>query len=721
MKYVISGRVQEAESKQGVPGLVVSAFDKDMKYDDLLGEVMTGTDGSFQIEYDQSRFASLFEGAPDIYLTVKTPSGSTLQTTDGAVRFNAQPREEFQIEIPKQKLQTAGLQATTAPTDSSETVSRETLTTLTCLDDADPNDELVKEIKADLAVASSILEMMKDYMVQLENSLDNNAPPFRKMAKLFELGKIYDEMNGHYYGVAPGLRTGDLHGIAAEYGNLLGYIWGSAVVGVCPWGGKSYTLMGDGDRAQVVGKSVPDDIKVFRGINHFDRIEHAPVNITLTSLLTFMWHLQQAPEEERAKYGYQLNGGHFASHRAPSMYPGTPREVFRLNYRHHALGNFPPLNYLVDEMVQIADGLYFGQVLFATDHLLERYDPQADPSRYHYQHFGYFLLFEPLWNAEAKRLFPFLQIPDAAVTTQIAGPAILSGNGASGTPDKFKTLTLAATPDGDVDPATLEEVRQDLNESGDIMRMLKSYSDILQKEHTTTSPVFNKLHTLFNAGIAPQTMNGYYRGALVSWQSQGLLAAFHQNTIGVVWQAARFFSPWTGKKFTQIDEAELTRLTEGGEQLGNDPAYNCSNTVVYRTPTEKFTKSVMKLAGVRMEDATPEEHQLYGYDQHTFFFIGRPNKTSMLPENKGKKVFQFNYRWKPMRNIPPDCFCIDEIAQIAEGLYLGILIYATDWLKPWNPNTPVEEYKYRLFGYFLLMDEEWQQRRIRIGFDLYDT
>jgi len=287
------------------------------------------------------------------------------------------------------------------------------LTTLTCLDDADPNDELVKEIKADLAVASSILEMMKDYMALLQGKLDNNAPPFLKMAKLFELGKTFDSLDGHYYGVAPGLRTGDLHGVAAEFGNLLGLIWGSVIVGVCPWAGKSYTPMTDADRTQIVGTTVPGEIKVLRGINHFNRIEHAPVNIAATTLLTFMWHLQQATDEEMAKYGYELKGGHFAAHRAPSLYPGTPREVFRLNYRHHALGNFPPLTYLVDEMVQIASGLYLGQVLFATDHLLERFDPTADPTRYHYQHFGYFLLFEPEWNAEAQRLFPFLEMPDA--------------------------------------------------------------------------------------------------------------------------------------------------------------------------------------------------------------------------------------------------------------------------------------------------------------------
>jgi hypothetical protein len=595
-----------------------------------------------------------------------------------------------------------------------------TLTTLTCLNEADPNDELVKEIRTDLAVASSILEMIRDYMALLESNLDNNAPPFRKMAKLFELGKTFDSLDGHYYGVAPGLRTGDLHGIAAEYGNLLGYIWGSAIVGVCPWAGKSYMPMTEEDRAQAVGNTVPDQVKVLRGINHFNRIEHSPVNIAATSVLTFMWHLQKASDEEQAKYGYELKGGHFAAHRAPSLYPGTPREVFRLNYRPHALGNFPPLTYLVDEMVQIAVGLYLGQVLFATDHLLERYDPKADPARYHYQHFGYFLLFEPEWNAEAKRLFPFLEMPDAAIpakVAEVATPAVPSG----GTSDKFTTLTLADPADGDVDTARLDEVREDIKNSGDIMRTLKSYSDILMKEHKTVSPVFDKLHTLFNSGIGPQTMNGFYRGALISWQSQGLLAAFQQNTINVGWQASRSFSPWTGKKFTQIDEAELAKWTEGGESMGSDPAFNCSNTVVFRTIKEKFTRDVMKLAGVRMENAAPEEHQQYGYDAHTFFFIGRPNKPSMLPENKGKKIYQFNYRWKPLRNIPPDCFCIDEIAQIADGLYLGLLIYATDWLKPWNPNTPIEEYKYRLFGYFLLMDEQWHQRRLRIGFDLSNT
>ncbi len=81
-------------------------------------------------------------------------------------------------------------------------------------------------------------------------------------------------------------------------------------------------------------------------------------------------------------------------------------------------------------------------------------------------------------------------------------------------------------------------------------------------------------------------------------------------------------------------------------------------------------------------------------------------------------VFQFNYRWEALRNPIPDRFCIDEITQIADGLYLGQLCYATDLLEPWDPQKDPSVYKYQLFAYFLLMDEEWHARRLRIGFDL---
>ena len=125
----------------------------------------------------------------------------------------------------------------------------------------------------------------------------------------------------------------------------------------------------------------------------------------------------------------------------------------------------------------------------------------------------------------------------------------------------------------------------------------------------------------------------------------------------------------------------------------------------------------MGLSGAWMEDATDEDRRRFGYDASSFFFIGK-KATSILPEQQGKSVFQFNYRWQELSTRPPDNFCIDEIVQIADGLYLGKLIYATELLLPWDPETSPSAYKYKLFGYFLLMDEEWHALRLRIGFDL---
>jgi hypothetical protein len=198
-----------------------------------------------------------------------------------------------------------------------------------------------------------------------------------------------------------------------------------------------------------------------------------------------------------------------------------------------------------------------------------------------------------------------------------------------------------------------------------------------------------------------------------------LLSAFNVNTLNIVWGAARFFTPWTGKRFDLIDMARLSKLTDGYEKQDVPTSFG-SNTVVFRTSRQKLIRNVMKLVGGWMEDATDEERLRFGYDARCFFFIGKLAR-SIVPENKGKPVFQFNYRWKALRTLPPDNFCVDEIVQIAQGLYLGKLIYATELLLPWDPKTDPSVYKYKLFGYFLLMDEEWHARRLRIGFDLDDV
>lgn len=715
MTFEVSGCVREAETGFGVPGVIVSAFDRDRVYDDLLGEVMSDRTGTFRLEYEEDAFRDLFEKTPDLYLTVKTPSGRVLYTTKETTRFSATAREEFNPEIPQTVLRAAGIRAA----EPLREIPRVVLTTLTCLESAESDDDLVRQIKADLAGKPSILAVMKDYIADLKGELDNNALPYRKLRRLFELGTTPEGMEGHHYGVTLGLRSGDLRGWAADCGNLLGYIWGAAIAGQCPWVGKSFTPMTQGDRSQVAGTAVAAEVPMYRGINHFNVIEHAPINVSANALLTFLWSLNEVPEAERLRYGHERNGGHFVSHRASSVCEETPREVFRLSYRYTGLGNLPPLTYLIDEVVEIADGLFLGQLLFATARLLERYDPRVNDEVYHYQHFGYFLLFCKEWNGEARRLFPHLEMPAAAVTTRTVPPRERDEGPVAGPPNKFTALTLDDPLRDHVDLTALNAVRKDLAEAGTVIRMLKSYSDMLHHDPDTRSPVFDRLLTLFNAGIGPATVEGFYRGALVAWQSQGLLAAFDINKIDVGWQAARCFSPWVGKRFDPVDRQRLLELTDNHETM-DVPTFFCANTVVFRTAKERFTRKLMELAGVWIEDANEEERRRYGYDARTFFFIGK-QAPSVLSENKGRTVFQFNYRWKQLRNIPPDNFCIDELVQIASGLYLGQLLYATNLLEPWNPQTDVSEYQYRLFGYFLLMDEEWHARRLRIGFDLDNT
>src|SRR3569623_1237686 len=310
MNYEILGRVVEAQSGKGVPGVVVAAYDKDLVFDDFLGEVLSTGTGDCRIFYDESRFSSPADRKPDLYLRVKTLAGQELLSTKASARKNASPREEMQVTLPAEVVAKAGL--TTVDGEPLKPISRDALATLTCLP-ATLDDDLAKQIRDDLAGKASVLEMFQDWANQLRDSVDNDALPFRKMARLFELGATPDRMPGHHYGVAPGLRTGDLKGAAADIGNFMGYVWGTELGDATPRVGKSMTPM---------------------------------------------------TEVDRLHFGYDRNGGHFAGHRAPSVYAGTPREVFRLNYRYAGFANQWPLYYLIDELVQLADGLYLGQVLF---------------------------------------------------------------------------------------------------------------------------------------------------------------------------------------------------------------------------------------------------------------------------------------------------------------------------------------------------------------------
>lgn len=105
LEFRITGVVREQESGKALPNLLIRAYDKDLIYDDLLGDATTNTSGEFEMRYTGDDFKELFEQHPDIYLDILDSSGvHVLYSTENAIRWNAEASEIFDIVIPQHKI-----------------------------------------------------------------------------------------------------------------------------------------------------------------------------------------------------------------------------------------------------------------------------------------------------------------------------------------------------------------------------------------------------------------------------------------------------------------------------------------------------------------------------------------------------------------------------------------------------------------------------------------
>ncbi len=101
----VMGTVVEAESGKPLQGLRVRAFDKDLIFDDKLGDTLTDAEGKFTIAYTEAQFRDFHETLPDLYIRIYDGSGKKLLfSSEKAVRRSAEITEHFDVKIAKAKL-----------------------------------------------------------------------------------------------------------------------------------------------------------------------------------------------------------------------------------------------------------------------------------------------------------------------------------------------------------------------------------------------------------------------------------------------------------------------------------------------------------------------------------------------------------------------------------------------------------------------------------------
>lgn len=92
----VYGRVIDATTGRGIPGLTIQAMDKDMVFDDILGAAITDSRGNFEIRYTYT-MEEAADTKPDIYLKILDANGQQIHKTD--TRSQASLEEQFVVRI----------------------------------------------------------------------------------------------------------------------------------------------------------------------------------------------------------------------------------------------------------------------------------------------------------------------------------------------------------------------------------------------------------------------------------------------------------------------------------------------------------------------------------------------------------------------------------------------------------------------------------------------
>lgn len=94
---IVRGQIRLAD---GTPfaGVLVHVYDKDLRSEELLGEMNADRDGRFEIGYSAAQFTSAEKGAADLLVKAMRPDGTVLAA--GEILFNAPPLAEVDVVVP---------------------------------------------------------------------------------------------------------------------------------------------------------------------------------------------------------------------------------------------------------------------------------------------------------------------------------------------------------------------------------------------------------------------------------------------------------------------------------------------------------------------------------------------------------------------------------------------------------------------------------------------
>lgn len=567
----------------------------------------------------------------------------------------------------------------------------------------------LKIMQEDLKGKATPLELMH-YYAEILNTRTEHEDIDDKLDLLFLCGRAPHDLKGFHHGITISLKTGtDIYGFLNDAREKMGLgrevdvlqaLYGRLLSTTSPWAGKDFRKMEPVKIREMTGGAERGDQPMYLGINSFRKHNKRFVNNVSNYILAAAMNTETVPEQrDHERSWIHSRGGLFIAKKSRSVNAEHPdKEVMALNYRWKGLGNVLPNKLLIDEIVEISDGLYLGKLYYATalKYIFKDYDPGVSEEDYHYRNFGYFLLMDDTWVAEKNRLWPELAYN---LTDNLS--------------DKFRMFRFSDSPE-------CRAIQKDIGDNMTILHYLRGMYEAIQDEPEAKRKYFNRLLSVFRCGERPDGIQGFLHGGVVTFNNGGFLNKFDRTVLNDIYPLVKQFSPWTGKTFTSSDLQGIKKY------IGSSAAYYAGKTPViigtntYRKelglsmPVTAFIEH-LKRTGMVVEypDEIEKSEDIY---VKSFYFIAANNK-SINPDNAGKEVLQFNYRWPEFHTMTPDHLCIDELVRIADGLYLGQLLYSTRPEIAYDPGRDPADYEYESFGYFMLMDDEWYAVKEFIKFD----